>query len=180
MIKLKKFFKVENGQGLVEFAMVLPIFIFIVFTIIDFSWIAYQRSSFNYGYLKASCEITADDLGDTDELEDVRSESTYSGSKVSDNIKESIIESNDGILDGNLTIKDAVAKLYNEKDDFSIPDYKNRKTVANSITRYMDLTANLEYEIRPITFIGKTIFGDSITVKKELVRTNVIKSHHRT
>ena len=170
----------EGGQGLVEFALVLPIFLLIIFMIIDFSWLCYQRSSFNYGYLKASCEITADDLGDMDALEKIPSLYTYTGATVSDQIKKSISESNDGILEGNLKVVNATATLYNKKDNYTIPNYKNEKEDANSITRYMDLNAKLEYEITPLTFIGKTFIGDTVKIEKYLERTNIIKSHHRT
>ena len=44
---IKKLIKKEKGQGIVEFALVFPIFLAIMLAIIDFSWIAYQSSVFN-------------------------------------------------------------------------------------------------------------------------------------
>jgi hypothetical protein len=42
MIKLKKHGKKENGQAAVEFALVLPIFLLLIFAIIDFGWLFYN------------------------------------------------------------------------------------------------------------------------------------------
>ena len=42
----KKFCK-ENGQSMVEFAIILPVLLLIVFGVIDFGWLFYNQSALN-------------------------------------------------------------------------------------------------------------------------------------
>ena len=45
--RLRKF-KREDGQSMVEFALILPIFLLILCGIIDFGWLFYNQLSLNY------------------------------------------------------------------------------------------------------------------------------------
>ena len=45
--RLRKAFKREDGQAMVEFALILPIFLLILCGIIDFGWLFYNQLSLN-------------------------------------------------------------------------------------------------------------------------------------
>lgn len=70
MLVMKKFqiFKKnkESGQGLVEYAIVLPIFLMLVFFIIDYSTVLYDKVAFNMALREAVFDIDFKD----DQLED--------------------------------------------------------------------------------------------------------------
>ena len=46
-VSLKKLFQSEHGQALVEFALVLPIFLILLCGIIDFGWLYYNQITLN-------------------------------------------------------------------------------------------------------------------------------------
>lgn len=177
----KKFCLNESGQSIVEMALVLPVFLLILFFIIDFGWLAYQRASFEYGYMQASWSISADDLGDTDPLEDVPSEIVYSGDVVSDTIRNDIKNSSMGISSDNLSVINAEAVLYNVEEHFTVPGRTSYETLyAVSRTRFMNIRAVLRYYVQPVTYVGKFFFGNVVSFEKELDRTRVVRTHSRT
>lgn len=178
--KRKKTNLEESGQAIVEFALVLPIFIMILFAIVEFSWIGYQKASFEYGYIQASWYVSANDLNDYDDLEKIPSEAIYKGSIVSDTLREDMEDSSLGVNPTKLSIRDAEAKLYNEKGTFKVIGQDGSEVDAYGITRYMDLTANIDYEIQPLTFFGKSLFGDNLSFTKDLDRTRVVRRQVRT
>ncbi len=182
MLKLIKWkCQSDSGQALIEFALTVWLLIMITFAIIDFSWISFQRASFEYGYMYASWSISANDLGDTDPLEEVPSEAEYTGTAVSDILFDDINDRSPGIIDSNLMIMNANAKLYNEADHYNVPGRTPGNPVqAISRTRYMDLTADFSYVIRPLTPIGGMLFGNDITVEKELACIRVVGTQHRS
>lgn len=174
--------KFESGQAMVEFAIILPILLLIIFFIIDFCWVGYQKATFEQGVIHAGWNITADSLGDTDPLEDVPSKQTYSGSTVADPLLQGIQESSLwGLYTRRISVTGATATLYNVETNFNVPGRKPGDSVAAiSRTRYMDLDADLSYEIYPLTFIGQMVFGRSIQVEKHLDCTRVIATQHRS
>ena len=171
----------ESGQSIVELALVLPVFLLILFFIIDFGWLAYQRASFEYGYMQASWSVSAEDLGDTDTLEDIPSEAVYSGAAVADTIRDDIKKSSLGISPDNLSVLNAEAVLYNVEEHFTVPGRTPYEMVAAvSRTRYMDLRALLRYYVQPVTYVGKFFFGDVVSFEKELERTRIVSTQSRT
>ncbi|MFW5649593.1 MAG: TadE family protein [Candidatus Alkaliphilus sp. MAG34] len=178
----KNVYSKESGQAILEFALIFPVFLLILFGIIDFGWIGYQRMSFEYGYIQSSWYISAGDLNDYDLLEDVPSENLYTGAIVADLLREGLENSSLGIMPKKLGVKNARATLYNKKEEFKVPG-RNELGVLNEgygITRYMDVNALIDYEIQPLTFVGRTFFGDNITFKKELNRTRIVSRQIRT
>ncbi len=172
----------ESGQAILEFALIFPMFLLILFGIIDFGWIGYQRMSFEYGYIQSSWYISAGDLNDYDLLEEVPSRSLYSGAIVADLLREGLEDSSLGIMPKKLSIKNAKATLYNKKEEFKVPG-RDELGVLNEgygITRYMDINALIDYEIQPLTFVGRLFFGDNVTFEKELGRTRVVSRQIRT
>lgn len=178
----KNVYSKESGQAILEFALIFPIFLLILFGIIDFGWIGYQRMSFEYGYIQSSWYISAGDLNDYDLLEDVPSENLYTGAVVADLLREGLENSSLGIMPKKLGVKNARATLYNKKEEFKVPG-RNELGGLNEgygITRYMDVNALIDYEIQPLTFVGRTFFGDNIIFKKELDRTRIVSRQIRT
>lgn len=178
----KNVYSKESGQAILEFALIFPIFLLILFGIIDFGWIGYQRMSFEYGYIQSSWYISASDLNDYDLLEDVPSENLYTGAVVADLLREGLENSSLGIMPKKLGVKNARATLYNKKEEFKVPG-RNELGGLNEgygITRYMDVNALIDYEIQPLTFVGRTFFGDNIIFKKELDRTRIVSRQIRT
>ena len=78
--------KKEEGQALVEFALILPIFLLLVVAIIDFGWIFYNTSRMTNAAREAARIIAVDEAADIGSLKSsVRSnltESIYVGDSV--------------------------------------------------------------------------------------------------
>ncbi|SHI18918.1 TadE-like protein [Sporobacter termitidis DSM 10068] len=181
MLRIKNLKKPkEAGQAAVEFALALLIFLPILFAILDFGWISFQKGAFEYAYMHASWEVSAGALGDSDALEDDPSIATYGGPAVSGPLYDEMSKDSATIIATNLNISGASAKLYNKTETYSVPSSLGNSVPAISRTRYMDLSAELVYTIRPLTPIGSAIFGPSLTVYKELDRTRVVASQHRS
>jgi hypothetical protein len=172
----------EAGQAMVEFALAIIVFIPILFFIMDFGWITFQRVIFEYGYMHSSWDISASDLDDYDPLEEVPSSKTYSGPKVAIPLREELISSTAGIIASNLNIVYANAELHNEDDEtkYSVPSRTGDSVDAYSRTRYMVLTAKITYIIHPLTPIGNLIFDDPMEIEKDLSRTKVVGTQHRS
>lgn len=181
LLKKKRETRGEKGQAIVEFALVFPMFLLIIFGIIDFSWIGYQKASFEYGYMQASWYVSAEDLNDYDTLEKTPSQKTYTGTIVADILREDIEGSSLGIKPESLSVRNARAKLYNKEGGFKVPGATGRgDNEAYGITRYMDISAFIDYEVQPLTFLGRTLFGDNFSFTKALDRTRVVRRQTRS
>ena len=181
---MKCFFalKQDKGQGMVEFALVFPIFIIIILFIIEIGWMTYQQTVFDQSYQYSSWSVQASDFGDSDPLDTCPSSVVYSGNTVSDPLVERIKEASFwGFLSENLTVSDAQAVMKNEEKSFSVPGRTPGDTVtAISRTRYMDLKATLSYDIYPLTFLGRQVFGSRVTKEKKLSCIRVVSTQHRS
>jgi len=177
---IKKLLKNDKGQGVLEFALVLPIFIFIIFTIIDFTWFAYQSHSINYSYQKAGWEISLSEIGDNDDLEDIPSIKIITGSLASKIIKDRISNSADGIISDNLAIENGKFTLSNKRANFQLPDRNNEILYGTRTNRYLQIDADITYSIKPLTYVGKIFFGNSYEIKRKLDRKIIAKVQQRT
>ncbi len=177
----KKVFLAERGQALIEFALVIPLFMLLIMGIIEISWITYQRSSFEYGCSHAAWDITAEQLSDIDALKQSGSIKHYSGGAVDGIIKSTISGSTLlGFNSGGLNITNASATMYNQESKFSVPGANAEEVEASTVTRYMDVKANLSYDIKPITFLGNVFFGGLLKVNRDLDYTRVVGAQHRS
>ncbi len=181
---MKCFFalKQDKGQAMVEFALVFPIFLIIILFIIEAGWMTYQQTVFDQSYQYSSWTIQASDLGDSDPLESCPSTAVYSGNAVADPLAERMKEASFwGFIPANLTVSDAQAVLENKEETFSVPGRTPADTVmATSLTRYMDLEATLSYDIYPLTYVGRQVFGARVTKEKELSCSRVVTTQHRS
>lgn len=172
----------ERGQAIVEFALVIPVFLLIIFIIIELGWIGYQKNLFAQGYTHASWDITAEKLNDMDPLTSSNSVNTYSGSLVEDLIKDALKESSLwGFDSNNLVIRNARATLYNRETEFDVPGrVPGTATSAKSITRYMDISADLEYNIKPIMGLANFVNSSFLRDEKQLNYTRVVGTQKRS
>lgn len=177
---IRKLVKDEKGQGILEFALVFPIFIFIIFTIIDFTWFAYQSHSINYSYQKAGWEISLDEIGDTDDLEDIPSKNIITGTLVTKIIKDKINMSADGIILNNLQVENGKFTLTNSRANFKLPDRNGEILYGSRTNRYLQIDADIIYQIKPLTYVGKIFFGNSYEIKRKLDRKIIAKVQQRS
>lgn len=181
---MKKFFalKGEKGQGMVEFALVFPVFIMILLLIIEVGWLTYQQTVFDQSYMYSSWTVQAADFGDSDLLETCPSSAVYSGNTVSDALMTRIKDASFwGFIPSNLIINSAQAVLHNEEVTYLVPGRTPADTaMAVSRTRYMDLDANLSYDIYPLTYLGRQIFGTRVTKEKKLSCSRIVATQHRS
>ncbi|MFV0396274.1 MAG: TadE family protein [Coprobacillaceae bacterium] len=180
----KKFFLIEEGQSLVEFALVFPLVFALMMFVFDFGWIAYQITVFQQGYLYSSWNVSAQELGDTNLIEEVPSINVYDDTDniVSDALRDSLEESSYfGFETANFTIKNATATLYNEEEIFKVPGRISGEVVdATNRTRYIELEADLSYDVYPATWFGEVLFGDKIISEKHVNTKRIVGSTHRS
>lgn len=169
----------ETGQAAIEFALAILVFVPLLFGIIDFGWISFQKMAFEYGYIHTGWNVSASDLGDSDPIDTVPSTATYSGSSVSDPLYYEI-ELSSPIVEENLNITNATAVLYNNAVPYSVPSSTGGVISAVCRTRYMDISADLTYTIQPLTPIGELLYGSVITINKELKCTRVVATQNRS
>lgn len=182
----------EKGQAVVEWAIVFPLFLLLMCAIIDFGWFGYQRLMFESAYQMTAWDFTLI-LRDTggNEMTDSSivgggtpgsyNESTANVVKIDGKglyglgpgIKEHMVSGSGGLLkESNLKVKSA-------KVDFKMvvePEFY--QLVGNELKQYdthrvnVELLAELEYEIEPLTPIGKNFFfaGGENVIKKNVVR----------
>ena len=168
MVNINKYKKSEKGQSTVEFALVIPIFLFLVFFILDVSWINYQIISFDYGYRQASWKISISDP-------DPSISRTLTGSSVSSLLSTNVVDNSIGVIPSNLTIYSATLNLWSDTitDKYPGSSYGSYEYQTN-YWRYMRIRANFVYKIYPITPIGKIFFGSVITKSKQLDKERLL------
>lgn len=162
--------KREEGQAIVEFAIVIPFFILLLVAIMELGWISYQTNLFNYGYSHAAWDVTAEALGEEKPYEVKNKVEEYKGAKVDALIADTIEQ---GALWGfdksKLSVQNASAKMYSEDSIFMVPGKDpSLRVEATTITRYMEINAKLKYEIKPLTGIGSTFFSKMLVLEKDL------------
>lgn len=170
-------YRLESGQGTVEFAFVILILIPLVIVIIEFSWIGYQYIAFDYGYQISSWNVS---ITENEEEFSNSSPKYISGYYASSLIKNSMISSSPHLNENLLKINNASIKLWTEKKsnkypairtyNYEIGDWSYNYETEGWYYRKMIINANVKYSIMPITFIGKQLFGQEIIINKKLKR----------
>lgn len=177
--KIRERLKREQGQALVEFALVFPVFLVIVLFIVDACWVGAQRTAFEHGFIYSSWTITPEEIGYNS-----NSATTTINSNVDRALLQNIAASNLwGLRTENVRVSNARASFYNSEETFNIPagalsDYDSLE--GKSVTLHMDLKANIEYSIFPLTFVGKWFFGDPVVLEKQYETNKVLNSQTRT
>ena len=131
------------------------------------------------GYWKSIDDRTGEQLSIVEIKK--KPDNTYTGTIVADILREDIEGSSLGIKPESLSVRNARAKLYNKEGGFKVPGATGRgDNEAYGITRYMDISAFIDYEVQPLTFLGRTLFGDNFSFTKALDRTRVVRRQTRS
>ena len=161
-----------SGQALVEFALVFPLFIMILFAIIDFGWMAYQKAAFDYSRIHTSWDYAGLDVGNP-------SSKTYDNARVQAAVKDSIKKAPSiGFDTSELTVTNAKVTISNVPSESTVPDRKTDPdpTKATKVTRQARLEATVKYNVKPI--IGLLIQPVEVTEKIDV--THVVGDQTRT
>ena len=159
-----------SGQALVEFALVFPLFIAILFAIIDFGWMAYQKAAFDYSRIHTSWDYAGLDVGNP-------SSTTFDSARVQAAVKASIAKAPSiGFDASELTVENAKVTISNVPSESTVPDRKNDPTKATKVTRQARLEATVKYNVKPI--IGLLIKPVEVTEKIDV--THVVGNQTRT
>ena len=159
-----------SGQALVEFALVFPLFIAILFAIIDFGWMAYQKAAFDYSRIHTSWDYAGLDVGNP-------SSKTYDSARVQEAVKDSIKKAPSiGFDTDELKVDSASVTISNVPSESTVPDRKGDATKATKVTRQARLEATVKYNVKPI--IGLLIQPVEVTEKIDV--THVVGDQTRT
>ena len=159
-----------SGQALVEFALVFPLFIAILFAIIDFGWMAYQKAAFDYSRIHTSWDYAGLDVGNP-------SSKTYDSARVQVAVEDSIKKAPSiGFDASELKVDSASVTISNVPSDSTVPDREGKATKATKITRQAQLKARVTYKIKPI--IGLLI--QPVDVTEDINVTHVVGDQTRT
>ena len=173
-----------SGQALVEFALVFPLFIAILFAIIDFGWMAYQKAAFDYSRIHTSWDYAGLDVNNpsstifklryTDGPTTTR---TYESDDVRKAVKDSIAKAPSiGFDTDELKVDSASVTISNVPSESTVPDRKGDATKATRVTRQARLEATVKYNVKPI--IGLLI--QPVEVTENIDVTHVVGDQTRT
>ena len=163
----------ESGQALVEYALVLPVFLAVLCMIIDCAWIGYQYICFDYSYREASWELSVP--GDNDAGKEYKLTGQNAAELLIANMEATAL----GIDREYLSIDTgggdaALIDLWSVKktDQYPAATRPNYETGTN-YWRYMHIKAKLTYEVHPPTPVGQALFGNHLTYTKNLDKTRL-------
>lgn len=175
--------KSEKGQAMVEFALLLPLFIVLTLGIMEIGWRTYQESIFKYCYVHASWDLTEQDIdGYIDDMDDENSDREYNEARIVAAIEKAMRQNNFwGLNMGNVTVENVSAKCYNTDENFSVPSWDGTPVDGISRTRWMELEADLTYQVPVLSIAGKIIFGTPINeIEGKIDCKRIVGAAHRT
>lgn len=178
MINIYSFIKNEKGQSMVEYALVLPIFLMILMFIIDVGWIGYQKVMFDY-----TCRNTAWQLrlnGDEDWVlnngrQIVRS-GEYANSLLTNQFKQVDIDASNRIDMNKVSVSNGQISIYPGEKEYrykkpdSIPDDVVVNTDVKFKTVTMEIEGKIEYQVYALTPLTKPFFKDGIKLTNNLYK----------
>lgn len=179
----------ESGQAMVEWALVFPVFLLLILGIMDFSWVGYQRLMFESTFQMTAWDFTlklqkpgGEVLSNTDILRgdlpptydtdfpDVVKINTDKYT-LGEGIKKHMLQNSAGLLkEDKLTVESASANF----ETTSVTD--TYLTGGSSVQIFskelkVDLEGDLEYRVKLLTPVARTIFqSDEVVLEKKLVR----------
>ena len=173
-----------SGQALVEFALVFPLFIAILFAIIDFGWMAYQKAAFDYSRIHTSWDYAGLDVNNPSSTffdwrytGNLTTTKTYDDPKVQKAVRDSIAKAPSIGFDADeLNVTSASVTMSNIPTESTVPDREGNATKATKIARQATLKATVTYKIKPI--IGLLIKPVEVTEKIDV--THVVGDQTRT
>lgn len=139
--------KGESGQGMVEFAMVFPLFLFLIFAIIDFSWYLNHKWALDYETAACADSITSD---------------TSNPNEVAKNI---ILGDIRFLENSRLSASVAITKSNTNTPKY-IPLGGGKGIAMQEKRNYDQIDVTAEYRYKYITPVGYLISGDGTAVIK--------------
>lgn len=166
--KLRKIYKIERGQGLVEFALTAILFFMLVFLIIDVSYTGFRIIMFDYSYQQSTWRLFPYDP-DPNAVKTIN----FSDYQASEDIKNHIVKHGLAIKKSDLYVKTYTFRIYTEH-------VKHNKhadgTPINEKRRYLKIDAEIKYKFKPLTPFGELIFGKEVVLNKRLNRLRLLQS----
>lgn len=164
----------EAGQAAVEFALVLPLLLAMIFGIIDAGWMGYQAAAFNYSYSNASWDIASSSIVNYDYR--AVSKGTVPNAVAQTAIKDTLHEAAlPGYNPDDVMVTIQEVSLENAQSNYMIPDRKGNESPASRVERRLDVKATLVYYTKPL--VGYSLF--STRLEKELEFSRLVGVEHR-
>lgn len=162
----------EKGQAMVEFALIIPIFLMIVFFIIEVAWIGYQKTVFTYTTRNVAWQLR---LANHEEYVMNTGVTMYLESYEADNelqhnfLKEA--RENKTLMDlSKVKIHDSQITIYGGKRSMIYNNHENKKDGILYKTATMEISAKMDYIVDPLTPIGKSLFKEGLHLKKDIYK----------
>lgn len=164
--RLKKIYKVERGQGLVEFALTTILFFTLVFLIIDVGYTGFRIIMFDYSYQQSTWRLSPYDK-DPNAVMTI----DFSDDEASEDIKNHIVKHGIAIKKSDLYVKTYTFRIFTEHVTHNKhPD----KTSITEKRRYLKIDAEIKYKFKPLTPFGELIFGKEVVLNKRLDRLRLL------
>lgn len=170
----------EKGQAMIEYAIILPIFLLVLFAVIDVGWITYQKAMFTY-----TCRQTGWDMRLKEDDEwvlhsgvPISRDGGYANMLLTEQFRKVNGEKDATYINlENITVTNGSVVIYPGKKDYKTktPDYLPKTTSAGNGTLYntttVEVKGKIEYRVRPLTPFFK-VFAKDGENKNELTFTN--------
>lgn len=170
---MKNRFNSELGQAIMEFALVIPIFVLLVMFILDCAWVGFQRISFDYACREASWGSGLSSYA-------CSSDGIYTdyGPQVDKSISDRVLEQAPQLNKKNLKVEDAQCYYWTRRVTVNTPDAYGRTLQDFENQRYVQISGLVSYKIKMLTPIGGGIFGNNIEMVKQIYKTRLIRSNY--
>ncbi|RRC91080.1 pilus assembly protein [Erysipelotrichaceae bacterium OH741_COT-311] len=166
--RLKKIYKVERGQGLVEFALTAILFFTLVFLIIDVGYTGFRIIMFDYSYQQSTWRLFPYD-SDPNAVKTI----DFNQYHASNMIKDHIVDYGIAINKKDLYVNTYTFRIFTEHVTHNKhPD----GTPIKEKRRYLKIDAEIKYKFKPLTPFGELIFGKEVVLNKRLDRLRLLQS----
>lgn len=153
----------EEGQALLEFALVFPLFVLLIFATIELGWVGYQHISFEYACSHANWGYVKEKYKDAGDYADTAPTDINSG--VDTVVKKAITDSGWFGMDASkLVVSGAEVTLTSTSSSFGVPNYDKKPHDATQYTRHMHARATISYRVKPLVGLFITEHGMERTV----------------
>ncbi|SFH98966.1 Flp pilus assembly protein TadG [Tindallia magadiensis] len=168
--------KEKRGQAILEYVLVAPLFLAAFLMVIDVGWVSYQRVLFDYTVRHASWEWRPS--GATQNIVLNGHQRVFSGSVANDALRDQLINENNltsHLRTSDITVRNGRINVYpgvkfqRHKTRFGSDD--GRRRLVN-----METKADVDYIMRPITPVGRTLLGNEIPTSRSMYKLYNIQS----
>lgn len=165
----------EKGQAMIEFALILPLFVVFMLFIMDVGWITYQKVLFNYTSRHITWELKLSSYDDWV----MAAQMPYDivGHEANDLLKHHFLKSNNDkgnrLDDDQISVRKGSISIYPGKRayKYDVPEDNNyaQKSIDFDTTTY-EIMGEITYRVRPLTPIANHFFEEGILLKNNLYK----------